>query len=552
MKKNPNKVTPQKPVGPLASNSVAARRLAMKKGGNFNNINNNESNGFPDESAHQSLNGNDNSPIFETNFSNNDTTENLQNCQQQSNIDFSNSTFGSTDLWGSSNEFSNNSNQFSNKLNVGDKDRNKDKEMINFDAFNNDFNSLLPPSYSSSLHTPSVQNTTKINNIMNSEVDLPPPYPTNSTDISTKLFSNAGNADDLFEWNDSEPPGSKGSNSQKLNLKSVNDSFVTKVFNNNNNNNNKSNIDAGFNNFSNSPKKSNQNNSHNDNSLFDFNYTVTSSKPLPTQNQSQSQSQSFSEFDNPNNNKITNNQNDIDNFFDTKPIPFSYPSTDQKTFESTAILSPRSFIHKSIPPAKPIKPSSSTIESSTISMNNKSILKPTLSRQQSTPSPVMTRSIGTKSFSQPMLPSYELDLFDTTPGPPEIDFLSLETPDIFSTKHSTVMARQQANDVLALFDNGPGTGPEIPHSTHSDFLEGMGYGQGLNQGQGQGYGQQNQQHQQLQRAFGPATSSGSMGWGSSGGYSGLLSNQGVTSPTLPLDDLSGAVKRTNQPYKQRQ
>ena len=60
-----------------------------------------------------------------------------------------------------------------------------------------------------------------------------------------------------------------------------------------------------------------------------------------------------------------------------------------------------------------------------------------------------------RGSSVPLLPSHEVNLFDTTPGPPEIDFLSLETPvEVGSGSSKSVISRQQADHVLAMFDSG--------------------------------------------------------------------------------------------------
>ena len=102
-----------------------------------------------------------------------------------------------------------------------------------------------------------------------------------------------------------------------------------------------------------------------------------------------------------------------------------------------------------------------------------------------------------------------------TPGPPEIDFLSLENPDSYSSKPSVVFARQQATDVLALFDSGPADGtslPTTPRPTYPDLTKGQSLGQGRGLGQGLGYSprsqQQPQQQQQQQRGFGAGISLG--------------------------------------------
>ena len=98
-----------------------------------------------------------------------------------------------------------------------------------------------------------------------------------------------------------------------------------------------------------------------------------------------------------------------------------------------------------------------------------------------------------------------------------IDFLSLENPDSYSSKPSVVFARQQATDVLALFDSGPADGtslPTTPRPTYPDLTKGQslgqGQGRGLGQGQGLGYSPRSQQQpqQQQQRGFGAGISLG--------------------------------------------
>jgi hypothetical protein len=120
-----------------------------------------------------------------------------------------------------------------------------------------------------------------------------------------------------------------------------------------------------------------------------------------------------------------------------------------------------------------------------------------------------TPSVAARGTSEPVsMPSYEVDLFDTTPGPPVIDFLSLDEPSYRSTTSSYV-SRQQAHDVLSLFDNesAPRTPmrsacPDLTKSLQSNSVGGFGMGQGtgLISAQLKLQQQQIQQQQQQQQS----------------------------------------------------
>jgi hypothetical protein len=90
------------------------------------------------------------------------------------------------------------------------------------------------------------------------------------------------------------------------------------------------------------------------------------------------------------------------------------------------------------------------------------------------PVPVPASAARAKSVNT-LLPSYELDLFDTTPGPPVIDFLSLENAPASRGFKSTVVSRQQAADVLSLFDQDGDGGTNlmspVPQRTCPDLTK---------------------------------------------------------------------------------
>ena len=120
----------------------------------------------------------------------------------------------------------------------------------------------------------------------------------------------------------------------------------------------------------------------------------------------------------------------------------------------------------------------------------------------STPSP------AARGVSEPVsMPSYEVDLFDTTPGPPVIDFLSLDSTPSYRATTSSYVSRQQANDVLSLFDNAgaPLTPmrsacPDLTKSLQSNSAGGfMMNGQGMNSMSNQLKLQQQQILQQQQQ-----------------------------------------------------
>ena len=504
LKKKPVKIVPFKPTGPLDCNSVAARRLAMKKGGN-NNMGPNYAVDV-NFSTEQSI---ECETIFDTDFSNNTFSNDLsssssiktKNNIQNENSENSSSTFGASDPWDTSIEFS-----------TITESKNKDNISTTnlFEAFHDDsYISQQPPSYSSTI---SPFKTSNYDSGSGSSSTLysnsPPRYSPPKLNPATATASAAAAAD-LFEWSDAEVVSNKSDSPQVLKRNPVNQTvFDVSHFNSNNS------IDAGHQTFTSSPKRTTQESIlGNESNLFDFDFSSSSSK----QSQPLMQSQSFSEFDFSSTNHENNN---IIDFFGTGP-PLSLPLSSHSPSppllslisdsrgpgslfaQSTPILTP-----SSAPPVKPMKPLPSTQSKVTRPYSTSNI-----PRQPSIP--INPSTVGSRVVSQRLNPTYELDLFDTTPGPPEIDFLSLENPDSYSSKPSVVFARQQATDVLALFDSGPADGtslPTTPRPTYPDLTKGQSLGQGRGLGQGLGYSprsqQQPQQQQQQQRGFGAGISLG--------------------------------------------
>ena len=491
LKKKPVKVVPFKATGPLDSNSVAARRLAMKKGGNHN-IGQSSDNDF---SVSQSV---ENDTIFDTDFSNNaysndiSTSSTIQkntpihtnNSEIFTSTSISTSTFGTSDPWDSSNEFS-----------TITESKNKNNAIVTnlFESFNDDsYLSQPPPSYSSSTIIPIKTSNhgssfdTGFGSSSASYSNSPPRYsPTKPTSVA---------ADDLFEWSDAEVVSNKSLSPKITKTNSVD----LTVFGTSHSNNSNSN-DMGNQSFTSTPRKTSQETIPvKENDLFDFDFTSSSSQ----QSQSLKQSQSFSEFDFPSGN---HEKNSIIDFFDTglPPPPLSLPSPspssslspslssvsfDNRASGSQFVQSKPVSINSSAPPPKPMKPLPSTQSKVTRPFSTSNI-----PRQPSIPLP--SNTVESRVVSQRLHPTYEVDLFDTTPGPPEIDFLSLENPDSFSSKPSLVFARQQATDVLALFDGGPTDRTNLSTSPRPTFPD-LTKGQGLGQGQGLGYSQRSQQQQQ--------------------------------------------------------
>ena len=514
LKKKPVKIVPFKPTGPLDCNSVAARRLAMKKGGN----NNMDPNSAVDVnfSSEQSI---ECETIFDTDFSNNTYSNDLSSSSpiktktdiHNKNSENLNTTFGTSDPWDSSIEFSTIT-ESKNKNNIS---------MTNlFEAFHDDsYISQQPPSYSSTISPFKTSNYDSGSGSGSSSTlysNSPPRYSPPKSNPATATASAAA-ATDLFEWSDTEVVSDKSNSPQVLKRNPVNQTVFGVSHSNSNNS-----IDAGHQTFTSSPKRTTQESIHgNESNLFDFDFSSSSSQ----QSQPLTQSQSFSEFDFSSTNHENNN---IIDFFGTGP-PISLPLSSHSPspprlslipdsigpgslfVQSTPILTP-----SSAPPVKPMKPLPSTQSKVTRPFSTSNI-----PRQPSIP--IHPSTVGNRVVSQRLNPTYEVDLFDTTPGPPEIDFLSLENPDFYSSKPSVVFARQQATDVLALFDSGPADGsslPTTPRPTYPDLTKGQGLGQGrglgpgLGQGLGQGLGysprsqQQPQQQQQQQRGFGAGISLG--------------------------------------------
>lgn len=75
-----------------------------------------------------------------------------------------------------------------------------------------------------------------------------------------------------------------------------------------------------------------------------------------------------------------------------------------------------------------------------------------------------------------LLPSYELDLFDTIVGPPVLDFLSMDNAMPSKSATSSYVSRQQADDVLSLFDQGASqcmTTPAVNRSACPDLTRSL-------------------------------------------------------------------------------
>ena len=377
--------------------------------------------------------------------------------------------------------------------------RESDYSVPVFDAFNDNFNSDPPPPYAQS------------------------PSPSRSSNVHVHVPKVAA-ADSLFDWSEPDIQSHSSANSA-LHVDVDDDVFGMQS--------SLSKSEIGFSSFGSSPRAtSNQTQS---NAIFDFDYTSPSPSSVLVPSHLNA---TFPVFESP-----SRRQEKVVDFLSSSS---NSNDTIQGLMLASVPMSTPTFNQPSMVPA------------------TRSVTAP-MSRPVSNPqSASRMPTVLSKAASSPaMRLSYELDLFDTTPGPPEIDFLSLENPvTIVQSTPSVLIARQQASDVLAMFDKGSGKRDPISPSSPGLIYPAVVTGKKINQRQQLPQQQQQQQQQQtyqwgsgMNDAQGRGVGLSSSG-SANGGFNGLglqsfgvISSHGISAPSLPDPSLKGNIYSN---YQQRQ
>ena len=408
LKKAAPKTLPVKASGPLDSNSVAARRLAMKKGGAIDMI------------GHHAA-----APSYQTEGQG--QAPSPSHSQSQSDSHSVNAVFTSTTESTGNSFFANDFPAQSVGASGAASAPSSLTEIASFGSVGQKSSDHFPSSSSISFSDPwfteDVGSRDSINGRKSSHQNVfdktdpepapvtkskPPPLPPKPQKQSFQPTSAVAPTASFVDWNDTDceaKPSITSNRSSHETLVSLNAGGVpSDVFTMQSS----TDSDMGFVNFASSP--------------------MTSRSPVPSFNNSASLSSSS---------------------FAASPTLFVGQSPPTSTAPATATVMAKGhqasssvdFFGDSDVPSKPASRTPQT-----------PVARPPVQSTRVTPPvPVPAPAARAKSVNT-LLPSYELDLFDTTPGPPVIDFLSLENAPASGGFKSTVVSRQQAADVLSLFD----------------------------------------------------------------------------------------------------